>query len=117
MHTSYLVVNFLRKLFFRIIIVPRSPICAWHVLTMMAAVHDHDALRYWDIMHVITYHPDAPTFIAHQIFMVNGKDTVRGHVSLIDAEVVKFHQCISKCNIDFLIEKLSDIGARRIDHC
>ncbi len=84
---------------------------------MMAAVHDHDALRYWDIMHVITYHPDAPTFIAHQIFMVNGKDTVRGHVSLIDAEVVKFHQCISKCNIDFLIEKLSDIGARRIDHC
>ncbi len=93
MHTSYLVVHFLRKLFFWIIIVPCSPICVWQVLKMMAAVHD--ALRYWDIACVITYHPNVPTFIVHQIFMVNGKDTVRGPILLIDAEVVKFCQCIN----------------------
>ncbi len=55
---------------------------------MMAAVHD--ALRYQDIMRFITYHPDVPTFITHQMFMVNGRDTVRGTISLIDAEVMKF---------------------------
>jgi hypothetical protein len=83
MHTNYLVVHhFSRKLVFLIIIVPL--IGAWHVLKMVAAVHD--ALRYWDIVHVITYHPDVPTFIGHQILMVNGKHVVRVPVLLVDAE-------------------------------
>ena len=60
--------------------------CTWHILKMMATVHD--ALRYRDIVRVITYHFNAPTFIVHQMFLVNGKDTVRGLVSLIDAGVV-----------------------------
>ena len=60
--------------------------CAWHVLKMMASVHD--ALRYRDIVPVITYHPNSPTFTVHQMFMVIGKDTIRGPVSLFDAEVV-----------------------------
>ncbi len=86
MATSYLVVHFLRKLFISIIIVQHSPMCVWHILKMMATVHD--ALRYRDIMGVITYHFDAPTFIVHQMFFVNGKDTVRGPILLFDAEVV-----------------------------
>ncbi len=53
---------------------------------MIATVHD--ALKYRDIMCVITYHPNVPTFIAHQIFMVNNKDAVRGPISFFDAEVV-----------------------------
>ncbi len=60
--------------------------CMWHILKMMASVHD--ALRYRDIVRVIIYHPNAPTFIVHQMFMVNGKDTVRGPILLFDAEVV-----------------------------
>jgi hypothetical protein len=96
MHTNYLVAHyFLRKLVFLIIIVPQ--IGAWQVMKMMATVHD--ALRYGDIMHVITYHPNVPTtFVGHQIFMVNGKHILRVPVLLVDAEVVKFCQCINKHN-------------------
>jgi hypothetical protein len=68
----------------------------WHILKMEAAVHD--ALRYQDIVNVITYHPNVPTFVGHQIFMVNGKHIVRVPVLLVDAEVVKFCQCINKRN-------------------
>jgi hypothetical protein len=97
MHTNDLVVHyFLRKLSFQMMTAPCSPIGMWHVLKTMAAVHD--ALRYGDVVHVITYHPNVPTFVAHQMFMVNGKHNVRDTVLLIDAEVVKFCQCIYKCN-------------------
>jgi hypothetical protein len=64
----------------------------------MAAVHD--ALRYRDIVCVITHHLNVPTFVAHQIFMVNGKHTIGVPVPLIDAEVVKFFPCIHKHNDD-----------------
>jgi hypothetical protein len=97
MHTNYLVVHYFpRKLCFWMTIVPCSPICMWHVLKMVATVHE--ALRYGEVVCVIAYHPNLPNYVAHHIFMINVEDAVRDALLLIDAEVMKFHQCIDKRN-------------------
>ncbi len=75
-------------------IVPCSPIFLWPALKMVVAVHD--ALRYGDVVCFITYHPNVPAFVAHHIFMVNVKDTVRDTLLLVNAEVMKFCQCIEE---------------------
>ena len=75
-------------------IIPRLPIGARHILKMVASVHYSG--RYGDVVCIITYHLDEPT-VGHHVFLVNVEKTVSVTLFLIDAEVMKFSQCIYEC--------------------